>query len=283
MASPDSEVLGLIAGQGAFPLDVARAARRAGRRVACVAFEGKTDPGIEAEVERITWIHPGEVAVGIAAFLDAGVRALVMAGKVPKLELLANPDGLRLDAQASEALGELDDRKDDSILGKAAEILDKLGIELLPQWALVPEVLAGEGALGALEPSAAQRADIDFGLPIARALGGLDIGQTVIVKDRAVVAVEAIEGTDAAIRRAGELASGACVIKVAKPDQDPRFDVPAIGLETVRSAAAAKVAVIAFEAGATVVLEREALVAEADACGIAVVGVRVPDAAGGAS
>lgn len=273
MATKDpQQVLGLIAGQGSFPLDVARSARRAGRRVVCVALRDRTEPTIEAEVERMVWIHPGEVTAGIAAFKEAGVSEVVMAGKVAKADLIGDSGGLRLDATANELLGQLPDRRDDTILAKAAEVLEMLGIHVLPQWALVPELLVGRGCLGATQPTEAQLADIAFGLPVARELGRLDIGQTVVVKDRAVLAVEAIEGTDATILRAGTLASGGCVVKVAKPQQDPRFDVPAIGRRTVEAAVEAKIAVIAFEAGKTIVLEREDLVRFADAHGVVVLG-----------
>jgi DUF1009 family protein len=270
MAGP---VLGLIAGQGVFPLEVARMARRRGLRVACVALRDQARPELEECVEQITWIHPGEVNAGLAAFRAAGVRDVVMAGKVTKSDLFQNPDGLHLDEQASGLMGELSDRKDDTILGKLADFLEAIGLHLLPQYALTPELLVGAGVLSATVPDAAQQADIAFGFPIAKTIGDLDIGQTVVVKDRAVIAVEAIEGTDATIRRAGAIASGACVVKVAKPSQDPRFDVPTIGPDTIAVLAVAKVAVLAFEAGATVVLEREVVVREADAHGIAIVGV----------
>ncbi|MGH7337688.1 MAG: LpxI family protein [Myxococcota bacterium] len=274
MTQPASgEVLGLIAGQGVFPLEVARTARRRGVRVACVALRDQTRPEIEGAVESITWIYPGEVGVGLAAFRAAGVREVVMAGKVTKSDLFQNPDALRLDANAAGMIDALGDRKDDTILGRLADFLETLGLRLLPQYALTPELLAAPGVLTKTQPTEAQRADIAFGFPIAKAIGGLDIGQTVVVKDRAVLAVEAIEGTDAAIRRAGAIAPGACAVKVAKPSQDPRFDVPTIGAATVAVLAEARIAVLAIEAGATVVLERDEVVREADAHGIAIVAV----------
>jgi DUF1009 family protein len=269
----DSETLGLIAGQGTFPLDVARSARRAGRRVACVAFRDRTDPRIEEEVAQVIWIHPGEVATGAAAFRAAGVRDAVMAGKVPKADLLRDPGALRLDDRAADLMGQVDDRGDDTLLGKVADFLETIGIRLLPQEALVPELLAGEGPLGKAQPTPRNEADIAFGLPIAKKLGEFDIGQTVVVKDRAVLAVEAIEGTDATLRRAGALAPGGVAVKVAKPRQDPRFDMPAIGLRTAEALIEARIEVLAFEAGATFVLEREELVRVADAHDIAIVGV----------
>ena len=273
MSGDDAATLGLIAGQGAFPLDVARSAQRAGRRVTCVAFRGRTDPRIEEEVAQVIWIHPGEVAAGVAAFQAAGVRDAVMAGKVPKADLLRDPDALRLDDRAADLMGQLDDKLDDTVLGKVADFLESIGIHLLPQAVLVPELLAGEGALGKVQPTPRHEADIAFGLPVAKKLGELDIGQTVVVKDRAVLAVEAIEGTDATLRRAGALVPGGVAVKVAKPRQDPRFDMPAIGLQTVDALVEARIEVFAFEAGATFVLEREALVCVADAHDIAVVGV----------
>jgi hypothetical protein len=279
MSEPSGEVLGLIAGQGVFPLEVARTARERGVRIACVALRDQTRPEIAAAVESITWIYPGEVAAGLAAFRAAGVRDVVMAGKVTKSDLFQNPDALRLDAKAAGLMSEIGDRKDDTILRKLADFIETLGLRLLPQYALTPELLAPEGVLTKTQPTAAQRADIAFAFPIAKTLGDLDIGQTVVVKDRAVLAVEAIEGTDAAIRRAGAIASGACVVKVAKPSQDPRFDVPTIGPGTVAVLAEAKIAVLAIEAGATVVLERDAAVRLADQHGIAIVAVRAESAA----
>jgi UDP-2,3-diacylglucosamine hydrolase len=266
-------VLGLIAGQGAFPLDIARSARRAGREVACVAFHDRTDPRIEQEVSQVVWIHPGEVAAGLAAFRAAGVRDAVMAGKVAKADLLRAPESLQIDVQGAALLAGMADRRDDTLLAQVADFLESLGIHLLSQIELAPELFAGEGPLGAARPSPDQEQDIAFGVPIAKAMGALDIGQTVVVKNRAVVAVEALEGTDAALRRAGALAAGGVAVKMAKPRQDPRFDMPAIGMDTVTTLVEARIAVLAFEANATVVLERDALVRAADAHGIAVVGV----------
>ncbi len=268
-------MLGLIAGQGRFPLEVARSARRSGQRLVCVALRDLTEPAIEEEVEEVVWIHLGEAANGIAAFHKAGVSEAVMAGKVPKNLIIGDTEPLRFDGSAQQLMDGLSDRKDDTILGAIADFLEKVGIRLLPQWALSPDLLAGTGPLGSATPSDEQRADIAFGLPIAKTMGELDIGQTVVVKGRAVLAVEAIEGTDAAIRRAGEIAPGGCVVKVAKPAQDPRFDVPTIGLGTLESLSAARASLLAFEAGATVVLHREELARRADAEGIPIVGVGV--------
>jgi DUF1009 family protein len=272
------EALGLIAGQGAFPLTVARSARSRGQKLVCVALRDMADPEIESVVDDVTWIHLGEAATGIAALRQAGVSEAVMAGKVPKHVLYG--DELRLDGNAERVMSALRDRRDDTILLAIADFLARAGIRLLPQWSLSPELLAGPGPLGAHAPTPAQRADIAFGFPIAKKIGELDIGQTVVVKDRAVLAVEAIEGTDLAIRRAGSIAAGGCVVKVAKPQQDARFDVPAIGPATVESILAANAQVLAFEAQATIVLEREEIVALADSHGLVIVGIGADDLMG---
>jgi hypothetical protein len=277
MGGDGGEALGLIAGEGVLPLDVARCARRVGRRLVCVAFHQRTDARIEALASEVTWIRPGEVSAALAALRAAGVAEAVMVGKVPKLELLRDDPELGLDGQAEALVARLSDRRDDTILAQAADFLAAAGIRLLPQWSFSPELLAGAGALGRMEASPAQLRDIAFAFPIARQLGALDIGQTVVVKDGAVLAVEAIEGTDAALRRGGALAAGAVAVKVAKPGQDPRFDVPAIGRETVEVLAEARLSALAFEAGETLVLERDELAARADAHGIAVVGVKAAD------
>ncbi len=283
MASP----LGLIAGFGRFPVQLARAARRHGRAIAAVGIHGLVDPGLEAEVDAFTELRLGEVARLFATLREAGVRDVVFAGKVPKT-LLARPEELHLDARALALLHGFADRKDDSILGALADAIEAEGFVLLPQLALAPELTATEGPVGGVEPTPAQLADAAFGWPVAKSLGELDVGQTVVVQDRAVLALEAIEGTDAAIARGCALGRpGACVVKVAKPRQDPRFDVPAVGPATLRSMAEGGAALLAVEAGATLLLERESLIAEADAAGIAVVGLsgppeaREPGAAGG--
>lgn len=280
----DAGPLALIAGRGRLPLEVARAARRRGRRVEAIGFPGETEPALEAEVERLTWLHLGELGALLGTLRKAGAREAVLAGKVPKTLLYGDPSRLRPDATALALLARLRDRKDDSILGALARFLQEEGVRLGAQAELVPELVAGEGVLGRVAPTPAQRADVAFGWPVAKAIGGLDVGQTVVVHERAVLAVEAIEGTDEAIRRGGLLGGpGACVVKVAKPGQDPRFDLPAIGADTLDVMCEVRAAVLAVEAGATLVLDRERLLAAADAAGIAVLGVAPGELAAGAT
>jgi len=231
--------------------------------VVAVAFHGHTDARIEAAASQVTWLHPGEVTAAIEALLAAGVGDAVMAGKLPKAALFANPTSLVLDAE----------RGDDSLLRAVADHLESRGIHLLAQTELVPELLGGRGAMGRIRPTQELREQVAFAWPLAKAVARLDIGQTLVVKDGSVLAVEAIEGTDAAIRRGGALAAGACVVKVARPDHDSRFDLPAIGPETVKALVAARASLLAFEAGKTVVLDRDVLVREADRHEIALLGV----------
>ena len=277
-----SERIGLIAGAGELPLAMARAARGEGRAVAGVAIVDLADPELEGELAECRWLHLGELGTLVGFFREAGVRSLVMAGKVPKTMLYGDPRRLRPDPTALALLGRLRDRMDDSILGAVAQLLESEGFRLLAQTAVAPELVATRGPLGSVEPTPEQWAEIRFAWPIARALGRLDVGQSVVVRHRAVMALEAIEGTDEAIRRGGALGGpGCCAVKVAKPGQDPRFDVPTIGLHTIATLAEVKGAVLAVEAGATLVLGRAALAGAADAAGIAVVGVTPGDAGEG--
>jgi len=266
--------LGLIAGSDRLPLELARSARDAGRHVVGLGFRELTDPALEGEVDDLVWLQLGQLDALLEALRGARLREVVMAGKVPKLLLFERGERVRPDARALRLVERLDHRADDAILSAIAAELEREGIRLLPQAALAPGLLAEPGPLGRIQPTEDQLREIAYAWPIAKGLAGLDIGQTVVVRDRAVLAVEAIDGTDATIRRGGELARGsACVVKVAKPRQDPRFDLPAIGLGTVESLAAAEVPVMAVEAGQTLVLERRALVERADAHGIALVGI----------
>ncbi len=266
--------VGLIAGLGRFPLEVARSARRSGARVVAVALRELAEPGLADEVESLEWVWLGELDRLLEAFRKAGVKDVVMAGKVPKTFLWKRPDAVRPDARALAVLSRLADRKDDSLLGAVADFLESEGLRLRGQAELAPDLWAREGVLGGVAPSAEQWADVAFAWPVAKTIGALDVGQTVVVKGRAVLALEAIEGTDAAIRRGCALGEpGACVVKVAKPRQDPRFDVPVVGAGTIRVLAEGGARCLAVEAGRTVIVEREETLREADAQGIVLLGV----------
>ena len=268
------EPVGLIAGAGDFPVEIARAARLSGLRVVTVAIRDLADPVLEDVATDCHWLYLGELGSLLRLFRESGVRRCVMAGKVPKTFLYDRGRELRPDERALELLRDLADRSDDSILIALADLLESEGFLLEQQASFTPELLAPEGALGTLLPRPEHWEEIRFGWPIARALGRLDVGQSVVVRKRAVMALEAIEGTDEAIRRGGALGGpGVCVVKVAKPSQDLRFDMPAIGLTTIETLVEVKAAVLAVEAGATLVLGQREVVEAADQAGIPVVGV----------
>jgi len=271
--SPAATV-GLVAGAGRLPFEVARGARRAGRRVVAVAFHGFADAALESEVDAFQWVRLGELGALFAALREAGAREAVVAGNVPKEHLYAGSDLIRLDERGAAFIASLRDRSDDSILRALGDALEAEGIRVPSQALYAPHLLAGAGRLGGVAPTAAQLADVAWAWPLAKAIGRLDIGQTLVVKERSVLAVEAIDGTDATIRRGGALGRGqVCVVKVWKPGQDPRFDFPTVGPDTLETLAEAGAALMAMEAGRTLVLEREAVVRRADALGIALLGV----------
>lgn len=267
--------LGLIAGEGALPFEVARAARDRGRRVHAVAYHGITDAALEGEVDSFEWLHLGQFQALLDGFAAHGLQEAVLAGKVSKEHLYGDVSELRPDARALEVVARLGDQRDDSVLLAVAEALAGAGIELGSQLDYCTALTSAPGVLGQAVPSPAQWDDIAFGWPIAKAMGGLDIGQSIVVEARAVLAVEAIEGTDEAIRRGGLLGGGrSTAIKVAKPNQDPRFDLPTVGLRTLEAMREAHVGVLAIEAGCTIILDRELLLQAADAEGVAVVSIR---------
>lgn len=269
----------MIAGDGELPAAIAEAARRSGRRVVAVAFPGITTPALESRVTRMAWLGPGELDAALDFLRAQGVREAVMAGKVSKQALLAGR--MELDARARALLSGLPDWSDTSLLSAIADEIASAGITLLPQALLVGDLEAPEGVLGRVVPTPDQWRQLALAWPVARALADLDVGQTVVVQGHSVVAVEALEGTDEAIRRAGRLAGpGLCIVKVARPQQDPRFDLPAIGPGTVAAAAEAGAGVLAVEASRSLILEREKVAERAEAAGIALVGVPAagPDA-----
>ena len=261
--------IGLIAGYGHFPLELATTLRDQGMEVHVVAAREETSPAIEALSDSTCWLHVGQIGGMIKAFKKAGVKQVVMAGKVRKLHLFRN---FRPDLTAMKGLLRLKDRRDDSILNTIADLLAEAGLTLIDQTLYAGEMLATAGHLAG--PAAAKRTeDIAFGLQHAKIIAGLDIGQTVVVQEQAILAVEAIEGTDAAIQRGGSLGSGhAAVIKVAKPEQDLRFDVPAVGPDTLESMHASGCTLLAIEAQKTLIIERQRFLQLADHYGISVYG-----------
>ena len=268
--------LGIVAGLGALPLEVAQSARTHGWRVVVVGLRELARAELADAADHIEWHYLGEVERAFRLFEDQGVEAVVMAGKVPKTFLWERADAVRPDARAAAILARGSDRADDTLLGLFADEIEASGYPVRGQAELVPDIVARVGPIGSIAPTEDQWADIAFGWPYAKQIGAMDVGQTVVVQDRAVLALEAVEGTDRAIARGQELsdrARGVSVVKVAKPSQDPRFDVPVIGPDTIALLAEGPPGVIAVEAGATVLLRRAELLRAADAGGVAIVGV----------
>jgi UDP-2,3-diacylglucosamine hydrolase len=249
------KTLGLIAGNRSLPLELARQARAQGvERIVAVAFEGETDPALAELVDQITWVKVGQLSKMIKGLTQHGVKHCVMAGQIAPKNLF----DLRPDLRAMALLFRLKEKNAHTLFGAIAEELKKDGVELIEAtpWlkSLMPEQSFRLGP--ALTPS--QEADAAFGFGIAKEVSRLEIGQTVVVKNGAVLAVEAFEGTDRCLQRGGELAGkegGAVAIKVAKKSHDMRFDIPCLGTRTIETCAAAGVAVLAFEAGKTLLLE----------------------------
>ncbi len=264
--------LGLVAGYGSFPLELAASLQSQGVEVHTVAAREETFPEIERYSTSTCWLHVGQLGGMIRAFKAAGVDAIVFAGKVRKLHLFRN---FRPDLTAIKTLARIPDRKDDTLMNAIADEVIRAGIEVLPQTEFAGEMLAGEGLLFGPKPAKSSFHDMDFGYIQARGVAALDIGQTVVVQDGAVLAVEAIEGTDEAITRGGSMGSGkAAVIKVAKPGQDLRFDVPAVGPDTLEIMHASGCNVLAIEAGKTLILERQKAKRVAKQYAISVFGMR---------
>lgn len=267
-----SEAIGLIAGSGSFPLRWAESARRAGHRVIAVAHHDETDPAIERVADEVVWVHLAQFGKMISAFRKAGATRAAMAGGITKVRIWG---GVRPDLLALKHAGKIKSFNDDDLLRTIAAIFEEEGVSIVDSTLFCPDLLAREGAYTKRKPAPPSMADIELGLRVARELGRLDVGQTVCVKGLSVVAVEAVEGTDACIRRAAELAgSGLAVVKVAKPQQDMRFDVPCVGPQTVALLAEVEAAVLAIEAGRTLVLDETDLVARAEKGRLAVIGLR---------
>ena len=261
------KTIGIIAGNGRFPVLTARQARQQGYRVVVAAIEKEADPSLEKMADACQWVKVGELKKLVKFFRSEGVHEAVMAGKVEKVRLFQ--ENVRPDFEMVKVLMKTRDFKDDSLLSGIAHYLHEQGVDLVDSTFLMKESMPGPGVLGKRKPSKEILEDLEFGFRLAKSIAGLDVGQTVAVKKKAVLAVEAIEGTDEAIRRAGILGAGKMtVVKVAKPNQDMRFDVPAVGLGTLRALLAAKAAAFGFEAGKTLFLDQEEFVKRADEKGI---------------
>jgi DUF1009 family protein len=263
--------LGLISGTGELPLAIASEARSKGYCVVAIGLEPLAHESLSSVVDEITWVHVGKLGEIINTLKKSGCKEVVMAGKVPKTLLYKG--NVTPDLRAVKVMFSLKDRSDDAILLAISRELEKDGITLRNTTDFSTELLTPEGVLTSDEPSKEEWKDIAFGWKIAKEIGRLDVGQTVVVKDRAVMAVEAIEGTDEAILRGGKLAGkGAVVIKVSKPEQDMRFDVPVVGTDTLEAMIKIHARVLAVEAEKSILMDRKNMLNKAAKAGISVVG-----------
>jgi DUF1009 family protein len=266
--------LGLIAGNGRFPFLVLDAARGAGYDVTVIALKDETFPELAEAAAAppaaaFHWISIGQLGACISVLKDAGVSQAVMAGQVKHTKLF----DVRPDWTLGRVLMRLATKNTDSIIAGVADVLRDNGIELLNSTAFLEPLLARDGVLTRRAPTGEEQADLAFGYHIADTIAGLDIGQTIAVKSAAVVAIEAMEGTDAVIARAGQLAgAGVRVVKVAKPNQDMRFDVPVVGVSTIEAMKAAGATALSVDAGKTLMIDGEAIVKAADEAQITIVG-----------
>jgi DUF1009 family protein len=266
--------IGLIAGNGRFPFLALQAARRLGHEVTIVAVKEEAFPALEDAARELGadlhWVSLGHLGKCIKILKDAGAARAVMAGQVKHAKLFS---GILPDLTLLSVISKLKARNTDALISAVADVLRDEGIELLDSTTFLAPLLARPGVLTRRAPSPDENEDLAFGYRIADVIAGLDVGQTVVVKARAVVAVEAMEGTDAVIRRAGEIAgAGTRVVKVAKPNQDMRFDVPVVGITTIDALRRAACTALSVDAGRTLIVDGDGFFQAADAAGIAVVG-----------
>ena len=267
---PTGEPIGVIAGNGSFPIQFAREARKNNRPVFVVAHRGESLPELEQEVDKIEWIKVGELGRMIEFFKQSKIREVAMAGGINRVRLFG---GVKLDTRGAALLLRLRSTKDDVIMRGIASEIESEGMTMIPCTMFLTKCLAREGVLTKSNPSAEEQQDIQVGIDAIKAMSGQDIGQLVVVREGVVVAVEAVEGSDKTILRGGELGGkGTVVVKFAKPNQDMRFDVPTIGQKTIETMIQAGARVLALESGRCLIMEEAQVVQLADQNGISIIG-----------
>jgi UDP-2,3-diacylglucosamine hydrolase len=260
---------GLIAGNGRFPFLVLEGARSQGIEMAVIALKEEASPELEKVAKRLHWVSLGELSKAIALMQEEGVKRAVMAGQVKHNKIFS---AIRPDWKLAKLLFSLPRKNTDSLIGAVAKVLEEEGIRLVDSTIFLKPLLPEAGVLTRRAPNEREAADMSYGLGVARQIAAMDVGQTVVIADRACVAVEAMEGTDETIERAARFAEGKplVVVKVSKPQQDMRFDVPVVGLPTVESMKKAGATALAIDAARTLLFDREKLIELADAAGIAI-------------
>ncbi|KPK41283.1 MAG: hypothetical protein AMJ78_05890 [Omnitrophica WOR_2 bacterium SM23_29] len=267
------ETIGLIAGKSEYPLFFAKAAKAKGIKIIAVGIDGETKSELKSFVDKLFWIRLGEFKELLEIFKGEGIKKAVMVGGIAKSRIFKEP--LKLDDEMKAVLSTASNRKDETLLSLIASKLHSVGIELLDSTLFLEEYLPEEGALTKVKPCPSVEEDIRFGLGIAKEIASLDIGLSIVVKDKAVIAVEGIEGTDEMIKRGGKFGgAGTTVIKVARPNQDMRFDIPVVGSQTIRSMIKAKAKCLAIEANKTLVIDRTDTILLAEQHEISIVAVK---------
>lgn len=275
MTTTVPQALAVIAGKGVYPRLLAESARKQGvPRIVVAAFRRETDPAIEKVADEVSWIYLGQFGRLLDTLRESGVRCAVMAGQITPTHLFR----LRLDRPMLNLLKRLKARNAETIFGAVADELRAIGVDLLPASLFMEDHMPGPGQLASRPPTQEEQDDIGLGLRAAKTTSSLDIGQTVVVKQGTILAVEAFEGTDRTIRRAYRLGGpGMVIVKVAKPGHDMRFDIPVVGLTTMRLLKKVKAHVLAVEAGRAILLEQDKVIRKADAMGLALLAVETQD------
>lgn len=268
MSTPVPEQLGLIAGRGTYPLTLARSARQQGvRRVFAIAFRGETDRSIGRLADEVRWIYVGQLQAMLDALRASGVHDAVMAGQIRPTNLFR----VRPDRRMFELLARLKERNADTIFGALGDELAAIGVRLLPASSFMESAMPASGILSRRAPDEREQRDIELGRAVAKATSALNIGQTVVIKEGTVLAVEAFEGTDETLKRAGRLGGpGAVVVKVARRGHDMRFDIPVVGLRTLKTLKRIRASALAVEAGRTILLDRDEVLELANRMGLAI-------------
>ncbi len=262
--------IGLVAGEGKLPIVFARVAKQKGDTVIAFGLKGITSPDLDKHVDKLHWVPWGSLQKAALLLVTERIKKIIMLGKIKKDVLFNSEESL--DANAKLIFDKIKDKKDYAVLNGINSFLKKFGVEIIDSTTYLRELIPSRGTITRREPSGEEWDDINYGVRIAKSLSGFDIGQTIVVKEKTVIAVEAMEGTDETIARSGSLkVNGFVVVKVARPDQDMRFDVPLVGLETIHTLANSGGKALALEAGKTLLMDREAVIRFADEKDISIV------------
>ncbi|MFA6321601.1 MAG: UDP-2,3-diacylglucosamine diphosphatase LpxI [Candidatus Omnitrophota bacterium] len=261
--------IGLVAGEGKIPIVFSRVAKDKGDTVIAFGLKGITSPELEKCVDKMHWIPWGSLQKALLLLVTERIKKIIMLGKIKKDMIFNTAEDL--DQDAKKMMEKIKDKKDYAILNAINDILAKFGVEVLDSTTYLKDLIPSRGVITKRKPSEEEMSDINYGKEVAKKLSGFDIGQTIVVKEKTVIAIEAVEGTDETIARSGKFVSGFVAIKVARPDQDMRFDVPLVGLDTIKTLAASGGEVLALEADKTLLIDRDEIIKFSDENGISIV------------